>query len=234
MTSKSYCDPILVDGSNRFAWSLVQVVARHPGIYGPLYLYGDSGVGKTQMLRRIQYEMRMDDPNRNVLYTTADELTLQLVRAFVQHNREAFMQKLQRVDLLLIDDLQCLAGMEATQEEFARFFETLYVQGKQIIITSDRHERELIAFDGYFQRHLGGILSAEILEPGPEVRYGIVQRECYRLGVELTEDVCRYLAGQATNPCKVLGLVRRVVAYYDLEKLPLDVDRVYAYIKDIL
>ena len=66
------------------------------------------------------------------------------------------MEKLQQVDLLLIDDLQCLAGMESTQEEFARLFETLYTQGKQIIITSDRHERELIVFDGYFQRHLGG------------------------------------------------------------------------------
>lgn len=235
MAGSMYCDPILVDEGNKFAWSLARAVMQYPGEYGLLHIYGASGVGKTHMLRWIEHEVQTDSPDLNVFYTTADEIRGQMTQAFIQHNRGSFMEKYLRVDILLVDDVQCLAGMEATQEEFARFFETLYVQGKQIIITSDRHERELVALDGYLQRHLGGILSAEIREPGPEVRHAIVERECRRMGLELTENVCSYLVDQAHNPFRIIGLVCRVAACHDLQKMPLDdIDHVKACLEAIL
>lgn len=235
MAGSMYCDPILVDEGNKFAWSLARAVMQQPGEYGLLHIYGASGVGKTQMLRWIEHEVQSDSPNLNVLYTTADEVRGQMTQAFIQHNRGSFMEKYQRVNLLLIDDLHSIAGLEATQEEFARLFEALYIQRKQVITASVCPERELVALDGYLQRHLGGILSAEIREPGPEVRHAIVERECRRMGLELTENVCSYLVNQAHNPFRIIGLVRRVAAYHDLQKMPLDdIDHVKACLKAIL
>ena len=227
--SNNYCDTVFVDESNTVAWDLIQKVLRQPDRYGLVYLWGTSGIGKTHMVRYLEHEMRGTYPDMDVLYITAEQMKEQFLQAVV-NDKDSFMEQYKH-DLLIVDDLQCVVKQEANQRGFEKLFDMLYVQGKQVVIVSNRPPRAFATLNKHLRRHLK---AARIREPGPEVRHAIVERECRRLGVELAEDVRRYLVGQATNPCKILSLVHRVGACHELEKLPIDVDRVHAYIKDLL
>ena len=227
--SNNYCDTVFVDESNTVAWDLIQKVIRRPGRYGLVYLWGTSGIGKTHIVRYLEHEMRVAYPDMDVLYITAEQMKEHFLQAILS-DKNAFVERYKH-DLLIVDDLQCIVKQEAIQRGFAKLFDMLYAQGKQVVIVSNRPPRAFATLNKHLRQHLK---TARIREPGPEVRHAIVQRECCRLRVELTEDVRRYLVGQATNPRKILSLIHRVDACHELEKLPLDVDRVHVYIKDLL
>lgn len=235
MSNNTNLDPVVVDDSNNLAWAVVQVVVQQPcEVYNLVYLHGASGVGKTQMLRAIEQELRELHPKLNVLYTTADEMTDQLIMDLINKTGGAFENRYQDVDVLLVDDIQLLAGKEATQERFVRVFDTFDRSSRQCVIASDRSVCELVLLNEHLQHRLGSTVSVEIGEPGPRIRREIVERECCRMGLELAEDIRSYLAEQAHNPFQLLGLVRRVAACHDLQKMPLDMVHVKACLEAIL
>lgn len=228
-------DPIVIGESNALAWDLAQEVMLHPcGKYSLVYLHGVSGVGKTQMLRAIEHGLRVNHPDLNILFTTADQMTDLLIQDIVEKSRSTFRERHQNTDVLLVDDIQHLAGKEATQEEFVKLFDAFCARGKQIVIASDRPACEFVRLNEHLQRRLESTASAEIREPGLEVRRTIVERECCRMGLVLSEDVSGYLAEQAHNPFRILGLVRRVALCHEMQRMPLDMDHVKACLEELL
>lgn len=235
MTNNTYLDSVFVDESNSLAWKLAQVIVQQPcEVYNFVYLYGASGVGKTQMLRMIERELRERHPELNILYTTADEMTDQLIQDLIHKTRDEFNARYRDVQVLLVDDIQHLAGKEATQDEFVKLFDTFVRNNRQCVIASDRPICELVQLNEHLRHRLGSIVSVEIGEPGQKIRREIAERECHRLKLDLPIIVVGYLADQARNPFQILGLVRRIAVYSKMKQIPLDLDHVKECLKEVL
>lgn len=235
MSSNIYCDAIAIGKSNTLAWELArEVVLRPCGKYNLVYLHGVSGVGKTQMLRAIEHGLREHHPNLKVLFTTADQMTDLLIQDILYKTRSDFEKRYQDTDVLLVDDIQHLAGKETTQETIVKLFDALCARGKQVVIASDRPVCEFVSLNQHLHRRLESTVSAEIREPGSDVRCAIIDQEAKRLELELPKDIREYLAEQAQNPFQLQGFVRQVAACHELQKMPLDTDHVAACLKELL
>ena len=235
MSGNYFCNSIAVGENNSLAWDLAREVVLHPcEKHSLVYLYGVSGVGKTQMLQAIEHGLREYHPTLKVLLTTADQMTNLLIQDLIHKTRSSFGERYQDTDVLLVDDIQHLAGKETTQEEIVKLFDVFHARGKQLVIASDRPACEFVSLNQHIHRRLESMVSAQILEPGPEVRHAIIDQEAKRLDLELPEDISVYLAEQVGNPFQLQGLVRRVAVCCELLKMPLDMDHVQACLRDIL
>ena len=211
-------DRFIVGNSNRFAHAAAVAVAEKPGIiYNPLFIYGNSGLGKTHLLLAIGQEIHEKDPSKKIAYLKGDEFTIQLVRSIKDGTAEEFRTKYRNVDLFLVDDIQFIAGKEQTQEEFFNTFNNLYEAGKQIVLTSDRPPSDMLRLEDRLRTRFEWGLMADIQPPDYETRCAIIKNKSILLGLNLPSDIIEYIAQNITaNVRQLEGTIKRLMAYRDL------------------
>jgi chromosomal replication initiator protein len=204
----------VVGPSNKFAHAASQAVASKPaGHYNPLFIYGGSGLGKTHLLYAICNEIRRNSPHMKILYTKGEFMTNELIEALQNHSPEEFRAKYRQVDLLLIDDIQFIAGKVSTQEEFFHTFDALHQANKQIVLTSDRPPREISTLEERLRTRFEMGLLADIQPPDLETRIAIIKRKAQLLDIFIGDDVAEYIASQLKSNVRQLeGAVRRMQA----------------------
>ena len=175
--------------SNQFAFAAAQAVAANPsGAYNPLFIYGPSGLGKTHLLNAIQIEIHKNHPDYNIVYVDCEKFTNEIITAVKMATTEQFRQKYREADVLLIDDIQFLAGKESTQEEFFHTFNTLHNAGKQIVLASDRPAKEIKSLEERLRTRFEWGLTADIQPPDYETRMAILRKHAESRGYILTDD----------------------------------------------
>ena len=225
----------VVGSSNRFAHSAAIAVANNPGqIYNPLFIHGPAGVGKTHLLYAIDNELRRKNPDYKVVYIKGDQFTNELISALQTGKNVEFRNKYREADLFLIDDIQFIAGKESTQEEFFHTFNQLYEAHKQIVMTSDRKPSDMLTLEDRLRTRFEWGLLADIQPPDYETRMAILKNKAVSLGLDLSDDICDYIANNITNNVRQIeGTVKKILAYRDLNDMPLDLPNVSRAISDM-
>ena len=228
-------DNFVVGPSNRFAHSAAIAVSKTPGqVYNPLFIYGPPGVGKTHLLYAIANGIRKEKPDANIVYIKGDQFTNELIDAIKNGKNIEFRSKYREADLFLVDDIQFIAGKESTQEEFFHTFNKLYEEHKQIVLTSDRKPDDMLTLEERLRsRFLWGLI-ADINPPDYETRMAILKNKAMHLGLDLDDDVCNYIAINITsNVRQIEGTVKKILAYRDLNNMPLDLPNISRAIDDM-
>ena len=225
----------VVGPSNRFAHGAAIAVSNTPGqVYNPLFIYGPPGVGKTHLLYAIANGIRKHNPSANVVYIKGDQFTNELIAAIQSGKNVEFRSKYREADLFLIDDVQFIAGKEATQEEFFHTFNTLYEEHKQIVMTSDRKPSDMLTLEDRLKTRFEWGLMADIQPPDYETRMAIIKNKAKSLGLQLGDDVCDYIAVTVTNNVRQIeGTVKKLLAYRDLNGMTLDLPNVTRVVSDM-
>ena len=218
-------DDFIVGSSNKFAFAACQAVASNPAgsegssgtIYNPLFIYGPSGLGKTHLLYAICNEIRKSRPGLSMIYIKGDDFTNQLVNAIKERSTAAFQNKYRNVDVLLMDDIQFIGGKTQTQEEFFHTFDTLYRNGKQIVLASDRPPKEIHPLEERLRTRFEWGLLADIQPPDLETRIAIVKTKADLLEFHIPDEVSMYIANRLkTNIRQLEGVVKKMKAYHQL------------------
>ena len=228
-------DSFVVGPSNRFAHGAAMAVSQNPGqTYNPLFIYGPPGVGKTHLLYAIAMGIRENNPEANVVYIKGDQFTNELIAAIQSGKNIEFRNKYREADLFLVDDIQFIAGKDSTQEEFFHTFNKLYEERKQIVMTSDRKPSDMLTLEERLRTRFEWGLLASIEAPDYETRMAIIKAKANALGLALPDDVCNYIAVNVTNNVRQLeGTVKKIMAYRDLNNMPLDLPNVSRAINDM-
>jgi chromosomal replication initiator protein len=227
-------DSFVVGASNRLAQAASMAVAENPSrAYNPLFLYGGVGLGKTHLLQAIGNVCVT--AGLHVLYVSSEEFTNDLINAIRAHQTQAFREKYRYIDVLLIDDIQFIAGKESTQEEFFHTFNTLHGQDKQIVISSDRSPKAMITLEERLRSRFEWGLIADIQPPDLETRLAILRAKAERHGYEVSNDVLEAIAQRMQSNIRELeGALNRIVAYADLRGIPLTSEIVDIALADML
>ena len=210
--------------SNQFAMAASLAVAESPGeIYNPLYIYGDSGLGKTHLMQSIAHFIHNNDPSKKVVFVSTDRFTNELIQSIQSHKnvqeRERFREKYRNIDVLCIDDIQFLEGKEATQEEFFHTFEQLYLGNKQIVITSDRNPKELNTLDERIKSRFECGLMADVGHPDYETRMAILHKKEEKDQITINPEIIDYIATNVKSNVRELeGAFNRIAAQIKLRK----------------
>jgi chromosomal replication initiator protein len=234
LNSKYNFDNFVVGASNRLAHAACMAVAENPAqSYNPLFLYGGVGLGKTHLLHAIGNFARSH--GQQVLYVSSEEFTNDLINAIRTHNTPAFRDRYRRIDVLLIDDIQFIAGKESTQEEFFHTFNTLHGQDKQIVLSSDRPPKAMNTLEERLRSRFEWGLTADIQPPDLETRIAILRARSERSHHVVSSTILEMIARMFTNNIRELeGALTRVVAYADLRGKPLSEDLVNVALTDLI
>ena len=226
----------VVGNSNKFAHAAAAAVASHPGeSYNPLFIYGESGLGKTHLLYAIAHAIHEQHPDYRIVYIRGDAFTNELIRAIRENRNAEFRQKYRAADVFLMDDVQFIAGRDSTQEEMFHTFNALYEEKKQIVFTSDRPPKEMLRLEDRLKTRFEWGLLADIQPPDYETRVAIIKNKAIRMGVELPEEVLIYVAENITaNVRQIEGTVNKILAYHDLLGNNVDASSVTRAVRDML
>lgn len=229
-------DRFIVGNSNKFAHAAAISVADSPGtVYNPLFIYGNSGLGKTHLLLSIGQKIHENDPTANIAYIKGDEFTNQMVRSIKENTQEEFRTKYRHVDLLLMDDIQFIAGKLGVQEEFFHTFNNLYEAGKQIVITSDRPPMDMVKLEDRLRTRFEGGLMADIQPPDLETRMAIIRNKASQFGMLLPDDVIEFIADEIkSNIRQIEGVVKRLTAYNSILNDEININSAKRAIKDVI
>ena len=229
-------DNFVVGPSNKFAHAAALAVSEKPGqTYNPLFIYGNSVLGKTHLLLAVGAVLHEKHPESKVVYIKGDEFTNDLVRSIQQGEMAAFRNKYRSADLLLMDDIQFIAGKLQTQEEFFHTFNALYESGKQIVVTSDRPPMEMHKLEDRIRTRLEWGLLADVQPPDLETRMAITRNKAGQLGMVLSQDVVTFIAETITSNIRQLeGVVKKLTAYKELLNKEITVADVKRAIKDVI
>jgi len=224
----------VVGPNNRLPLAASQAVADNPAsAYNPLFIYGVVGLGKTHLLQAIGNESIKH--NARVLYVSSEEFTNDLINAIRKHDTYSFRERYRNIDILLIDDIQFIAGKESTQEEFFHTFNTLYGQNKQIVISSDRSPKSLVTLEERLRSRFESGLIVDIQPPEYETRVAIIKTKAELAGRTLPDEIITYIARQIqSNIREIEGALTRVFAYGDLSGKPLDLELAKVALIDFL
>ena len=228
-------DNFVVGPSNRFAHGAAIAVTNNPGqVYNPLFIYGPAGVGKTHLLYAIANGIRKVKSDTNIVYIKGDQFTNELIAAIQSGKNIEFRSKYREADLFLIDDIQFIAGKESTQEEFFHTFNKLYEEHKQIVMTSDRKPSDMLTLEDRLKTRFEWGLLADIQPPDYETRMAIIKNKARSLGLDLSDEVSNYIAVNVTNNVRQIeGTVKKILAYRDLNDMPLDLPNISRAIDDM-
>lgn len=206
-------DNFVEGDSNKFAFAACRAVAKEPTTYNPLFIYGNSGLGKTHLLYAIINYMKYNHPGLKIVYKRCENFLNEMVDALNDGTITFFKEKYRKCDVLLIDDIQFLAGKEMTQEEFFHTFSVLYESDKQIILTSDRPPREIKPLsDRLLTRFEGGLL-ADVQPPNYELRIAIIKKKATSMGLEISNDMVEYMAERLQNNIRQIeGVLKKLMA----------------------
>ncbi len=234
MNSRYSFDNFVVGASNRLAHAASLAVAERPALaYNPFFIYGGVGLGKTHLLHAIG--TTCERRGQQVLYVSSEEFTNDLINAIRSHTTQAFRDKYRLIDVLLIDDIQFIAGKESTQEEFFHTFNTLHGQNKQIVISSDRPPKALVTLEERLCSRFEWGLTADIQPPDYETRVAILRSKADRAGYRLPAEIMEIIARRVQSNIRELeGALTRVVAFADLSGLPLTLQLVESALADLL
>ena len=229
-------DTFIVGSSNKFAHAASMAVAQNPAsAYNPLFLYGNSGLGKTHLLCAIGNEIRQTHPDYKVIYIKGEDFANEIIQSIMNKTTAQFRQKYRQTDVLLVDDVQFIGGKESTQEEFFHTFDALYDAKKQIVLTSDRPPKEIKVLTDRLRGRFEMGLLADIQTPDFETRMAIIKRKAEIIGLDLSDDLCEYIANKLkTNIRQLEGVVKKLMARYNLTKEKPTLSIVNESISDIL
>lgn len=225
----------VVGSSNKFAHAAAMAVAEgQTKNFNPLFIYGESGLGKTHLLYAIRHVVHKNHPDFNIVYVKGDDFTNELITAIQAGRNVEFREKYRNADLFLMDDIQFIAGKTSTQEEFFHTFNTLYEANRQIVFTSDRPPNEIMRLTDRLKSRFESGLLADIQPPDYETRMAIIKNKASQLGLVLSEEVMNYIAENMTsNVRQIEGAVKKIMAYRDLMDDNITVSSVAKAIKDM-
>lgn len=209
-------DTFIVGSSNKFAHAASLAVATNPaGAYNPLFIYGNSGLGKTHLIRAISNDIKKNHPEMEITYVKGDDFTNQLIEAIRTGSTTEFRNRYREADVLLVDDVQFIGGKESTQEEFFHTFNSLYEANKQIVLTSDRPPKEIKTLEDRLRTRFEWGLLADIQPPDIETRIAIIKRKADLLDMDISDQVCEYIATRIKSNIRQLeGVVKKLKARY--------------------
>jgi len=224
----------VVGSGNRLAHAACQAVADKPAkAYNPLFLYGGVGLGKTHLLHAIGNACYAR--GLNVLYVSSEEFTNEIINAIRTHTTQAFREKYRSADVLLVDDIQFIAGKESTQEEFFHTFNTLHGQDKQIIVSSDRPPKSLVTLEERMRSRFEWGLAADIQPPDLETRLAILRAKAERAGRHIPDEILESVARRVQSNIRELeGALNRILAFADLSGQSLTPELVESALADLL
>ena len=228
-------DNFIVGESNKFAHAACLAVATTPTIYNPLFIHGPSGLGKTHLLYAITNLLRKNNPDIRLIYKKGEEFTNELIESIQNGTTVAFRERYRNADVLLIDDIQFIAGRESTQEEFFHTFNALYEAEKQIILTSDRPPHSIRTLEDRLRNRFEWGLIADVQPPSSELRQAIIRKKAEDRGITLSADIVTYLAENLkTDIRQIEGSIKKIAALSSLTHTPISLDISKRAIADIL
>ena len=226
----------VVGNSNQLAYAASLSIAENPsGSFNPLFIYGGAGLGKTHLIQAIGQQIRQAHPSMRVVYMSADNFVTDLITSIRYDKMASFRDRYRRVDALLLDDIQFLAGKERTQEEFFHTFNALYEAQKQIVFTSDAPPREIPTLEERLRSRFEWGLIADIQPPDLETKVAILRKKAEDKKIQLSNDVALFIAERVRSNVRELeGLLNRVTAFGSLTGHALDMDLVKEALRDLL
>ena len=229
-------DSFVVGPSNKYAHAAAVAVSTNLGsVYNPLFIYGNSGLGKTHLLLAIGQSIHSTLPEARIVYVKGDDFTNELVHAIQTGTTGEFRAKYRSADLLLMDDIQFIAGKQQTQEEFFHTFNSLYEAKKQIVVTSDRPPMEMNKLEDRIRTRLEWGLMADVQPPDLETRMAITRNKAAQLGMVLPDEVVEFIGENITSNIRQLeGVVKKLIAYRDLLNDEITIASVKRAIKDVI
>lgn len=228
-------DNFVIGESNRLAHAASVAVGESPGIYNPLFLYGDVGLGKTHLMHAIANFILDKNPSSKVLYASCEKFTNELIASIREQKNKEFREKYRKIDVLLIDDIQFIVDKTQTQEEFFHTFNDLKDSGKQIIISSDRPPNEIETLTERLRSRFAGGLIADIKTPNFETRTAILEKKAESLSISIPKEVSQFIAKSVKSNIRELeGALTRVIAYSNLTGVNLSVELAENALKDII
>ncbi len=226
----------IVGSSNKLAYAGAQAVAKTPGTkYNPLFLYGNSGLGKTHLMYAIANQALKNNPSMKVIYVKGEDFMNQLIVSMREKTTVEFREKFRKTDMLLIDDIQFIAGKESTQLEFFHTFDALYEDHKQIIITSDKPPHEMVTLEERIRSRFQSGLVIDIQPPDFELRLAILQNKADKNNLVIPTDVLTYLAERLqSNIREIEGVIKKLGANHFLSGLPVTIEMVRSSVPEFI
>lgn len=226
----------VVGKSNRLPHAASLAVAESPGnTYNPFFIWGKVGLGKTHLMHAIGHHIAATNNNTKILYVSAEKFTNDLITAIRNNTNQEFRARYRELDVLMIDDVQFIAGKEQTQEEFFHTFNSLYEAGKQIVLTSDRPPREMTKLEDRLRTRFEWGLMVDVTPPDYETRLAIVKNKSAMLGVKLSDPVSDLIAENVTaNVRQIEGTLNKILAYYDLMGSTMSQEDILKAIRDMI
>ena len=213
--------------SNKFARAVCYAVAKEPTTYNPLFIYGQSGLGKTHLLYAVINYMKKNHPHLKIVYKKCETFLDELVRALNDGDTASFKERYRTADVLLIDDIQFLAGKEQTQEEFFHTFSALYEADKQIILASDRPPREIKPLEDRLRTRFEGGLLSDVQPPSYELRVAIIKKKAEYMGLAISDEMVEYIAERLrSNIRQIEGVIKRLYAVCSLTSTEVTRERI--------
>jgi chromosomal replication initiator protein len=234
INKKQRFENFVVGNSNRFATAAAQAVANDPGnTYNPLFIYGNSGLGKTHLMHAIGNAILEANPNAKLKYVTSETFTNEIINAIQNHTVKDFQEKYRTIDCLIIDDIQFLENKERTQEEFFHTFNALKESNKQIVISCDRNPQNMDKLEERLRSRFASGLTVDIQPPDLETRIAIIRKKAETENINMPNDVIQTVATSIDNNIRMIeGAFNRIVAYASIMHLPIDMKVTETVLKD--
>ncbi len=229
-------DNFVIGGSNRFAHAAAVAVAEAPAkSYNPLFIYGDSGLGKTHLLHAIGHYAESLYPGIRVRYVSSEEFTNDFINSIANNRASVFQSRYREIDILLIDDIQFLQGKDSTQEAFFHTFNTLHDHNKQVVITSDVAPKHLTGFEDRMRSRFEWGLITDVQAPDLETRIAILRKKAQSEKLQVPDDILEFMATKVSSNIRELeGTLIRVTAFANLNRTTVDLQLVQTVLKDLI